>query len=177
MEAKNIDRNYLQSRNWKHWLTIDDEKRCLKCEKYHGKVYHITENPNPKPPMHFFCRCRIVTMSALSAGTATDMGVKGADWHLKYLGKLPDYYITFDTAKQLGWNRKKGNLADIAPGCMITREYYNDKGLLPNKLGRTWREADINYAGGKRGADRIFFSNDGLIFVSYDHGATFIEIR
>lgn len=178
MEEKNIDRNYLQSRNWKHWLTIDDEKRCLKCEKYHGKVYHITENPNPKPPMHFFCRCRIVTMSALSAGTATDMGVKGADWHLKYLGKLPEYYITKQKAESLGWIKIKGNLAEVAPGNMITGGIYqNRNGHLPDKPGRIWYEADINYKEGKRNDERILFSNDGLIFVTYDHYETFAEIR
>ena len=36
--------------------------------------------------------------------------------------------------------------------------------------------ADINYYGGYRGHDRILFSNDGLIFVSYDHYKTYYEI-
>lgn len=35
--------------------------------------------------------------------------------------------------------------------------------------------ADINYKFGFRGNDRIVFSNDGLIFVTYDHYKTFIE--
>ena len=116
-------------------------------------------------------------MRALSAGTATDMGVQGADWCLKHYNKLPEYYITVDKAKALGWKQKKGNLAEVAPGCMIKKEYYNKDGILPDKPGRTWQEADINYVGGKRNSERFFFSNDGLIFASYDHGKTFIEIR
>jgi len=37
-------------------------------------------------------------------------------------------------------------------------------------------EADINYTKGKRNAERILFSNDGLVFVTYDHYDTFVEI-
>lgn len=37
-------------------------------------------------------------------------------------------------------------------------------------------EADINYMGGYRDGDRIVFSNDGLIFVTYNHYETFYEI-
>ena len=40
-----------------------------------------------------------------------------------------------------------------------------------------WYEADINYTGGYRNDDRILFSNDGLIFVTYDHYETFLEIK
>lgn len=156
---------------------MDDEKRCVECEPYHGRVYHITETPNPKPPMHFFCRCKVVVMDAPTAGTATDLGIKGADWYLKYLGKLAEYYITKRKAESLGWEKNKGNLAEVAPGCMVTGVYQNRNGHLPNKPGRIWQEADINYEKGIRNTERILFSNDGLIFVTYDHYGTFVEIR
>ena len=172
-----MKREFFLSKHWKNWMTVEDEKRCWEYEKNHGKIYAITEKPNPRPPIHPWCRCRIEAMKALSAGMATNMGVNGADWYLKYYNKLPEYYITVGRAKDMGWNRKKGNLAEIAPGCMITREYYNKGGILPNKSGRTWQEADINYTSGKRNGERIFFSNDRLIFASFDHGKTFIEIR
>ena len=42
--------------------------------------------------------------------------------------------------------------------------------------GRVWYEADINYDGGYRSNDRILYSNDGLIFVTYDHYKTFYEV-
>ena len=33
-----------------------------------------------------------------------------------------------------------------------------------------------NYSSGFRGGERIFYSNDGLIFATYDHYVTFVEI-
>ena len=39
-----------------------------------------------------------------------------------------------------------------------------------------WYEADINYKDGFRNRERILYSNDGLIFVSYDHYQTFYEV-
>ena len=63
------------------------------------------------------------------------------------------------------------------PNKMITRgQYYNDDGHLPYASGRIWFEADINYTTGKRNSQRVLWSNDGLIFVTYDHYETFYEI-
>ena len=55
-------------------------------------------------------------------------------------------------------------------------EYINDDGKLPMVNGRKWYEADFDYYGGFRNDCRILYSNDGLIFVSYDHYQTFYEI-
>ena len=55
--------------------------------------------------------------------------------------------------------------------------YDNRNGHLPFAPMRKWLEADINYISGRRGLERIVYSNDGLIFVTYDHYETFIEIR
>lgn len=54
--------------------------------------------------------------------------------------------------------------------------YRNANGHLPQKAGRIWYEADINYKAGRRNSQRILWSNDGLIFVTYDHYASFYEI-
>ena len=54
--------------------------------------------------------------------------------------------------------------------------YQNKDGKLPSTAGSVWYEADINYNGGYRNSERILYSNDGLIFVSYDHYKTFYEI-
>lgn len=54
--------------------------------------------------------------------------------------------------------------------------YLRNYGKLPNCY-ITKERADINYESGFRGAERIAFSNDGLIFVTYDHYHTFIEIE
>ena len=74
---------------------------------------------------------------------------------------------------------EKGNLGVVAPGKMLTKGiYHNDNGHLPSSPGRISFEADINYNPlmGYRGTDCILFSNDGLIFVTYDHYHTFEEI-
>lgn len=60
---------------------------------------------------------------------------------------------------------------------MMTRGIYQNRNKhLPYKLGRIWYEADINYYEGRRNRHRLLWSNDGLIFVTYDHYATFYEI-
>ena len=130
-----------------------------------------------KPFLHLFCRCIIVRMTAILAGDATLNGTMGADWFLMHFNRLPDYYISRDEAKSLGWDKKKGNLNDLAPGKMLYGGIYrNEDKKLPNDADRIWYEADINYMGGYRGEERIIFSNDGLIFVTYDHYETFFEI-
>lgn len=54
--------------------------------------------------------------------------------------------------------------------------YRNNEGRLPDAPGRIWYEADINYQYGFRNGHRILYSNDGLIFATYDHFWTFVEI-
>ncbi len=46
----------------------------------------------------------------------------------------------------------------------------------PQKRGRLWYEADFDYTGGYRNSCRFLYSNDGLMFVTYDHYATFCAI-
>ena len=123
------------------------------------------------------CVCKYVPMRTISVGTATDKGLDGADFYLMFFGALPEYYISKDEAQKLGWISGEGNLSDVSPGKTIGGdEYYNKEGKLPDSYDRTWYEADINYTSGYRGNCRILYSNDGLIFVSYDHYHTFYEI-
>lgn len=90
--------------------------------------------------------------------------------------KLPDYYITKKQARELGWIPSKGNLCDTLPLKAIGGDVFeNFEGLLPKEKNRQYYEADINYDCGKRGAERLVFSNDGLIFVTYNHYKTFQE--
>lgn len=90
---------------------------------------------------------------------------------------MPEYYITKEQAEHIGWVGRRGNLAKIAPGYMIFGGVYKNKdGILLYKENRIWYEADINYKKGYRNSERIVFSNDGLIFVTYDHYKNFIEI-
>lgn len=90
---------------------------------------------------------------------------------------LPEYYITLDEAEAMGYKSYLGNLWKIATNSMLVKGIYrNNDGHLPTANNRIWYEADINYVWSYRGKDRILFSNDGLIFVTYDHYKTFIEI-
>lgn len=92
-------------------------------------------------------------------------------------GVLPDYYISKKDAQKQGWIPRNGNLADILPGMMIGGDVYRNRdGRLLDAPGRIWYEADIDYSGGYRNDCRLLYSNDGLIFVTYDHYATFCEI-
>ncbi len=166
------------SSKWKTWKAILDFKTCLICRGNNGKIYEINEKVSPSPPTHFYCRCTIDKLSVLPAGSATNNGINGADWFLKVFGKLPGYYITPEQAVREGWNPKKGDLFLKCPGKMIFGGIYQNRNEhLPSAPNRIWYEADINYESGFRGTERILFSNDGLIFVTYDHYQTFIEIE
>lgn len=88
-------------------------------------------------------------------------------------GKLPENFITKDEARQLGW--EGGGLEDYAPGkCIGGDRFGNYEGLLPKASGRSYTECDIDTLGAeKRGAKRIVFSNDGLIYYTDDHYGSF----
>lgn len=166
------------SENWQSWKALVDIKTCLTCRENNGKLYKVGVKVSPWPPVHPHCRCIIERLFAILAGTATDIGMDGADWFLKTQGKLPEYYISKEEAESLGWKSKRGNLHKVLPGKMIFGgRYRNDDGRLPSEHGRVWYEADINYKQGRRNKQRVVFSNDGLMFVTYDHYGTFIEIE
>ena len=94
--------------------------------------------------------------------------------YLYLYGHLPDNFITKKEARSLGWAGKAGNLGQVAPGKSIGGDYFgNYEGNLPKKSGRTYHECDIDSTGGYRGAKRIVYSNDGLIYYTEDHYQTF----
>ncbi len=97
--------------------------------------------------------------------------------YIKQHQHLPGNFITKKAAKKLGWEPSRGNLWDVAPGKSIGGDVFNNReNRLPAKWGRLWYEADIHYKGGKRGKDRILFSNDGLIYKTEDHYRTFLRM-
>lgn len=94
--------------------------------------------------------------------------------YIALYGHLPDNFITKNEAKALGWVSSKGNLGEVAPGKSIGGDYFgNFEGHLPEKKGRDYHECDIDSNGGYRGAKRIVYSNDGLIYYTEDHYETF----
>ena len=88
-------------------------------------------------------------------------------------GHLPSNFITKSEARKLGWSG--GSLESYAKGCSIGGDTFgNREGLLPAKKGRVYTECDIDTAGkSSRGAKRIVFSNDGLIYYTEDHYESF----
>lgn len=97
--------------------------------------------------------------------------------YLHQYGVLPSNFITKSEAKELGWDADKGNLWEIAPGMSIGGDRFgNREGLLPKAEGRTWYECDCGYEGGYRGAERILYSDDGLIYYTDDHYETFTQL-
>lgn len=94
--------------------------------------------------------------------------------YINLYGHLPDNFITKKEAKKLGWVSQEGNLGEVAPGKSIGGDYFgNYEGNLPQKEGRDYHECDIDSDGGYRGAKRIVYSNDGLIYYTEDHYETF----
>lgn len=35
------------SSNYKHWVSVEDFKRCIKCKENHGRIWRVEELPNP----------------------------------------------------------------------------------------------------------------------------------
>lgn len=93
--------------------------------------------------------------------------------YLHTYGELPDNFMTKNSARELGW--EGGSLEPYAPGMCIGGDYFgNYEGLLPISPGREYRECDINTLGANsRGAERIIYSNDGLIYYTADHYESF----
>jgi len=89
-------------------------------------------------------------------------------------GCIPENFITKKEARKLGW--EKGSLEPYAPGMCIGGDHFgNYEGLLPEADGREYTECDIDTLGAKsRGAKRIVFSNDGLIYYTPDHYESFV---
>lgn len=173
---KNLTTKYNTSNRWKEYRVGATLTHCPTCIARQNKIYEAWNAP--KLPEHEKCKCTLIWLKSLSVGHATSLGINGADFYLKYYGKLPDYYITKQEAKQLGWKSYKGNLDKVAPGKMIGGNIYkNQPSFLPNSPGRIWYECDIDYQGGYRNNNRLIYSNDGLIFKTDSHYTEFIAIE
>ncbi len=91
-------------------------------------------------------------------------------------GRLPADYVTKREAEDRGW-RPGSDLCDAAPGRIIGGDrFFNREGRLPDADGRVWFEADLDFSCGRRGAKRLVFSDDGLIYVTVDHYESFTEL-
>jgi hypothetical protein len=94
--------------------------------------------------------------------------------YLVTYGELPSNFITKNEARDLGW--EGGSVQRYKEGAAIGGDKFgNREGILPKASGRQYYECDIDTDGkSSRGAKRIVFSNDGLIYYTEDHYETFI---
>ncbi|HUX63763.1 ribonuclease domain-containing protein [Sulfuricella sp.] len=89
--------------------------------------------------------------------------------------QLPGKFVTKRQAQQSGWRpgRDLWNVPALRFKSMGGDHFGNREGRLPRG---DWREADLDYQGGHRGAKRLLFSRDGLRRVTVDHYQTFVEV-
>lgn len=94
--------------------------------------------------------------------------------YLHLYGRLPDNYVTKRQAQDKGWS---GGSVEPYTGegtAIGGSRFGNYEGLLPEAEGRSYQECDIDTVGARsRGAKRIVYSNDGLIYYTGDHYESF----
>ncbi len=132
-----------------------------------------TETPETQPPAQTTQAAQLEVTEAALAEDGSYTSKEDVALYIYLYGHLPDNFITKNEARDLGW--EGGSLEPYAPGkCIGGDRFGNYEGLLPDAPGRTWTECDIDTLGkGSRGAKRIVFSNDGLIYYTDDHYESF----
>jgi len=110
--------------------------------------------------------------AAIAEDTACDSRDEVA-LYLETYWHLPPNYMTKKEARAQGW--EGGALSQVIPGrCIGGDVFSNLEGTLPEEKGRTYYECDIDTLGKqKRGARRIIWSSDHLIYYTDDHYDTF----
>ncbi len=93
--------------------------------------------------------------------------------YIHSFGHLPENYVTKKEAQKAGWSG--GSVQKYIKGAAIGGDRFgNNEGLLPKKSGRQYYECDIDTDGrSSRGAKRIIYSNDGLVYYTGDHYESF----
>lgn len=94
--------------------------------------------------------------------------------YIHLYGCLPRNYVTKSYCKDV-LKCSTSRVQDYWPDGAIGGDVFqNREGRLPSAPGRTWTECDINTWGRyQRGAERIVFSNDGLVYYTSNHYASF----
>lgn len=89
--------------------------------------------------------------------------------------KLPPKFINKSDARSLGWKPGKDlwSVSTLIGSSIGGDHFRNLEGQLPKNK---WREADLDYKGGRRGGKRLVFSKDGERFVTVNHYKTFTEV-
>lgn len=89
--------------------------------------------------------------------------------------RLPDRFVAKRQAQHMGWRpgRDLWSVPALREKSIGGDRFGNREGRL---LPGDWREADLDYRGGHRGAKRLLFSRDGMRRVTVDHYQTFVEV-
>lgn len=110
---------------------------------------------------------------------AHEVGLRDTDAFIETVAALrrsdkpPPRYVTKEQAARAGW-KPGDDLCRAAPGKAIGGDRFgNRERRLPVARDRIWYEADLDATCGRRGAKRILWSSDGLIYVTVDHYRTF----
>lgn len=90
--------------------------------------------------------------------------------------RLPDRFVTKKKAQELGWRPGKDlwSVRELRGKSIGGDRFGNREGRLP---AGNWREADLDYKGGHRGAKRLLFSDKGDRRVTVDHYRTFVAVQ
>jgi ribonuclease T1 len=142
------------------------------------------ESPLSSPDTTVLTQATSAATSLASSGSGASL-VKGKAYsapddvaaYLHLYQQLPPNYITKLEAARLGWDSSKGNLWELSDHKSIGGDHFgNREGKLPQADDREWFECDVNYFGGFRGAERLVYSSDGLIYYTADHYQTFTRL-
>ena len=95
-------------------------------------------------------------------------------------GRLPPCYLTKAEAEAKGW-RAGDDLWRMLPGAAIGGDVFdNRRHRLPARFDGHYREADLDYAGGHRGGERLIYIEDEAgtwrQWVTVDHYRHFYEL-
>ncbi|HVO17303.1 MAG TPA: ribonuclease domain-containing protein [Alphaproteobacteria bacterium] len=126
----------------------------------------IGVTPERRAPLEAFAREVGLQQIDAFVGTVTA---------IRRTGQLPACYLTRRNAERLGW-RPGQDLWRTAPGTAIGGDRFrNREGRLP--ADARYIEADLDYAGGARGAHRLVFTEaprgQRRLWVTVDHYASF----
>jgi len=89
--------------------------------------------------------------------------------------QLPEKFVTKSQARSRGWKpgRDLWSVSSLKGDSIGGDRFGNFEGRLPKNK---WKEADLDYKGGKRGAKRLVFSSNGKRYVTVDHYQNFTEV-
>ena len=121
---------------------------------------------------------RVLVPFAETLGLKYPRAAAGTMSHVHATGRLPDCYLAKRAAEDRGWH-PGADLWRRAPGHSIGGDSFgNREGLLPAR--NRYVEADLDYAGGRRGPARLIFVRESkgrwLMWVTTDHYKNFREV-